>query len=35
VAETRAAGRHVRVRALWPMGDGPVDIVIEAEPDDA
>jgi len=25
-----AARRGVRVRELWPMGDGPVDLVVEA-----
>jgi hypothetical protein len=29
-ARRRAASHHVRVRPLWPMGDGPVDLVIEA-----
>ena len=31
-AERYAGRRHVRVRPLWPMGDGPVDLVIEAAP---
>jgi hypothetical protein len=31
-AERYAGRRRVRVRPLWPMGDGPVDLVIEAEP---
>ena len=35
-ARRRAADRRVRVRPLWPMGDGPVDLVVEpSEPDDA
>ncbi len=29
-AERRAVARGVQVRPLWPMGDGPVDLVIEA-----
>lgn len=28
-AQRHAADRHVRVRPLWPMGDGPVGLVIE------
>lgn len=28
-AERLTRGRGVRVRPLWPMGDGPVDLVIE------
>jgi hypothetical protein len=31
-AERYAGRRHVRVRPLWPMGDGPIDLIIEAEP---
>jgi hypothetical protein len=31
-AERYAGRRHVRVSALWPMGDGPIDLVIEAAP---
>ncbi len=34
-AERQASLRGVRVRPIWPMGDGPVDLVIEAIPDDA
>ena len=29
--ERFAKARHVRVRPVWPMGDGPVDLVIEAQ----
>jgi hypothetical protein len=31
-AERFAGRRRVRVRPLWPMGDGPIDLLIEAEP---
>jgi hypothetical protein len=29
-AERLAAERNVHIRPLWPMGDGPVDLVVEA-----
>jgi hypothetical protein len=29
-AQALAAARGVRIKALWPMGDGPVDLVVEA-----
>ena len=28
--EAAARDRGIRVRPIWPMGDGPVDLVIEA-----
>jgi hypothetical protein len=32
-AQRLGRARHVRVRAEWPMGDGPIDLVIETEPE--
>ena len=32
-AQRLGRARHVRVRPEWPMGDGPIDLVIDAEPE--